>query len=117
MRLKRTSSIPAKRASLPRLASSARTATAPRLRHRLDDDHAGHDRTAREVARQEPLVLPHELACDDARTGLEHRDLVQEEERIAVRQDLFDLLPPQGDGHAGVYSSSSVRRRARARWT
>jgi hypothetical protein len=46
------------------------------------------------VARQEPLVLPHELACDDAGTGLEHRDLVQEEERIAVRQDLFDLLPP-----------------------
>src|SRR6187551_3571656 len=59
------------------------------LRHRLDDDHTGHDRTAREVAGQEPLVLPHELARDDAGAGLEHRDLVQEEERVAVRQDLF----------------------------
>ena len=87
------------------------------LRHRLDDDHAGHDRAARKMAGEEPLVLPHLLARDDARAGLERGDLVQEEERVAVRQDLFDLLAPQGDGHAGVYSSSSVLRRARARWT
>ena len=53
----------------------------------------------------------------DPRSGLQHNDLVEKEERVAVRQDLFDLLALQGDGHAGVYSSSSVRRRARARWT
>src|SRR3954447_1735354 len=97
------------------LVGEDRDRAAPRPR--LDDDHTGHDRPAREVAGQEPLVLPHQLPCDYAGTGLEHRDLVQEEERVAVRQDLFDLLPPQGDGHAGVYSSSSVLRRARARCT
>ena len=44
IRLKRTSSIPAKSASLPRFSSSREHGDRAGLRHRLDDQHAGHDR-------------------------------------------------------------------------
>ena len=56
MRLKRTSSMPAKSASRPRFSSSESTATAPACAMRLDHHHAGHDRPAGEMARAVPLV-------------------------------------------------------------
>ena len=81
--------------------------TGIRERHIAEPDQAASD-LALPAARQ---------ALEQSRLDPAELDLVEKEERVAVRQDLLDLLAPQGDRHAGVYSSSSVRRRARARWT
>ena len=48
------------------------------------------------MAAQVPLVLPHALAGDDALPGLELEHLVDEEERLAVRQDRLDGGTVQG---------------------
>src|SRR5262249_48827763 len=65
------------------------------LRHRLDDQNAGHHRPAGEVTR-EPRILGSDLASgDDAPARLELEHLVDQEKRLAVREDLLDLGPPE----------------------
>ena len=91
IRLKRTPSMPAKSASRPRFSSCAQHRDRARLRHRLDDQDAGHDRPPGKVACQIPLVRANGLPRDDALAGLELDHLVDQEERVAVREDLFDL--------------------------
>mmetsp|Transcript_2071 Transcript_2071/g.6817 ORF Transcript_2071/g.6817 Transcript_2071/m.6817 type:complete len:260 (+) Transcript_2071:29-808(+) len=62
------------------------------LRHRLHLQHAGHDGAAREVAIEVLLVGRHLLHTDRALACLELDNLVDEEERVAVRQDLLDAV-------------------------
>ena len=73
-RLKRTLSMPAKNASLPWFSGSESSATAPHLRKRLDDEHAGHDRVVGEVPRHPERVSAHVELADrrDTRLELEH---------------------------------------------
>ena len=66
-----------------------------RLRHRLDDQHAGHHRAGGEVAGEPPVVGPHLARRDDAWPGLELDHLVDEQERLPVRQDRLDLVPAE----------------------
>ena len=66
-----------------------------RLGHGLDHEDAGHDRTPGEVPGEVPLVLAHELARHDPDAWLELDHLVEQQERVAVREDLFDLPPPE----------------------
>ena len=75
-----------------------------RLRHRLDDQNAGHDGPAGKVARQEPLIGPDLFARDNAAAWLDLDDLVEEQEWVAVRQDRLDLFFRQG-GHVRDESS------------
>jgi len=59
------------------------------------------------VPAQEPLVSAHAESRAHASAGLEFDDLVDEQERIAVRDDLLDLLAPEWrceHGH-GAYRS------------
>src|SRR5919109_123589 len=90
-----------------------------RLRHRLDHEDARHDRPARKVPREVPLVLTHLLAGNHAHARLEHGDLAQREEWVAVRDDLLDLPLAERNRlrHSSAFSSSHGRRRARARCT
>jgi BirA family transcriptional regulator, biotin operon repressor / biotin---[acetyl-CoA-carboxylase] ligase len=78
------------------------------LRHGLDDQHAWHDRPARKVTGQVPLVRAHALSRDYALAGLEVDNLVEQEERVAVRQDRLDILACQG----GQPGESNVTRLA-----
>ena len=91
IRLKRTPSMPAKSASRPAVLLGAQHGDRARLRHRLDDQDAGHDRAPGKVTREVPLVGANGLPGDDALAGLELGHLVDQEERVAVREDLFDL--------------------------
>src|SRR3990170_3405978 len=91
-----------------------------RLRHRLDDHDAGGHRPAREVPGEPRVLGPHLATRDDPVARLELEHLVEEEERLTVRDDLLDLRPPErraDHGHATAESSrsSSPRRPARAR--
>src|SRR5881396_602281 len=61
------------------------------LGHRLDDQDPWHHGPSREVARQVPLVRPHRLPRDHALARLELDDLVDQEKRLAVREDRLDL--------------------------
>ena len=61
------------------------------LRHRLDDENAGHDRPPRKVAREVPLVRPHAFASHHAAARLQFDHLVDQEKGVAMRQDIFDL--------------------------
>ena len=63
-----------------------------RLRERLDHQHAGHDRLAGKVPAQEPFVAAHREARTHTRARLQLDDLVDQQERVAVRDDLLDLL-------------------------
>src|SRR4029077_20177874 len=65
------------------------------LREGLDHQHAGHDRLARKVPAQEPLVATHGEACTDARARLQLHDLVDQQEGVAVRDDRLDLRAPE----------------------
>src|SRR5262249_39820935 len=88
-----------------------------RLRHRLDDQDARHDGSPREVATEVPLVLPHPLESDDALTGLELEHLVDQQERLAVRQNRLDGGAVEGEGDRPATARfSRVRTPARARW-
>src|SRR5215212_7887554 len=62
----------------------------PDLRHRLQDEDAGHDGRAGEVALEEVLVDRHLLDPDDAHPLRQLDDAVNEQERVAVRQNLLD---------------------------
>jgi biotin-[acetyl-CoA-carboxylase] ligase BirA-like protein len=66
------------------------------LSHRLDDQDAGHDRAAREVSGEIPLVGPYALSSDDALAGLELDDLVEQQKGVAVGQNRLDLFSGQG---------------------
>ena len=75
------------------------------LRHRLDDEHARHHGPLREVPANHQ---PSSGTRYDAATrvpGLELEHLVEEEERVAVRQDRRDHVAPErgGGSHRRVY--------------
>lgn len=82
-----------------------------RLRHRLDDQDARHDRPAGKVALEVPLVGANALARDDARARLELEHLVDEEKRITMRQDRLDLCPPERGFKASCHERPSVDKR------
>ena len=65
------------------------------LRHRLDRQHTGHHRSIGEVAREPPVVLAQPALRHHAPPRLQHQHLVDEEERLPVRDDLLDLLPAE----------------------
>ena len=79
------------------------------LSERLDHLHAGHDRVAGEVAGA--VLLGDELARDDAHVRLELDHLVEQEERIAVRQDRLDRRLVERKVHAESRSRSPLRPR------
>ncbi|MNV89902.1 hypothetical protein D3C71_1842360 [compost metagenome] len=56
----------------------------------LDHQHAGHDRVAGEVAVEEGLVAAHALDGEHALVGFQLEHAVDQQERIAVRQQLLD---------------------------
>src|SRR5262245_16748373 len=85
------------------------------LRQGLDHDHARHDRPAREVPGEEPLVAAHLLAGDDPGSRLELQHFVDEQERVAVRDDLFDHLAAERRGRGHAFASRS-RSELRPRW-
>src|SRR4029450_5092318 len=90
------------------------------LSHRLDDEDAWHDRAAREVAGQIPLVRAYPLAGDDALARLPIDDLVQQEEWGTMGQDRFDLSFRQGrqSGESSGHRCSDTRdRRAAVAWS
>ena len=62
-----------------------------------------------------PLVVTNVLARDGARAGPQLEHLVDEQERLAVREDLLDLRAPQRQRHAHATSSSSLRSFLRPR--
>mmetsp|Transcript_53696 Transcript_53696/g.117122 ORF Transcript_53696/g.117122 Transcript_53696/m.117122 type:complete len:218 (-) Transcript_53696:237-890(-) len=62
------------------------------LRHRLDLQDARHDRTRREVAVEKLLVRSHLLDPNSPLASLKLDHLVDEQEWIAVRQDLLYAL-------------------------
>ena len=90
------------------------------LRDRLDREHAGHDRPLGEVAREPPVVGADLAPADDALAGLELDDLVDEQERRAVRDELHDHVPAERGprrAHATLSSSRSrIRLRPRCAW-
>jgi hypothetical protein len=77
-------------------------ADGPDLRHRLDDENAGHYRVVREVSLEERLVLGDVLQTDRPDAGLELLDPVHQQERIAVRYELADLGRSQRRLHTSV---------------
>ena len=93
IRLKRTSSIPAKSASLPRFSSCderrrpRRPAPSPRPSAR-----PGMIGRPGKWPGEVPLVRAHGLARDHALAGLELEHLVEEEKRLAVGDDRLDHL-------------------------
>src|SRR5579875_153925 len=69
---------------------------APQLRHRLDHVDPREERVPREVTAEDRLVRRDVLVTDGPRHRLEFEDPVDENERIAMRQDIHD--PPDVDG-------------------
>src|SRR3989338_3626762 len=63
---------------------------AAHLRHRLHDQHPGHDGAAREVSAEEVFVHRDVLQADRPRPAQLH-DAVHQEKRVPMGQDLFDL--------------------------
>ena len=118
IRLKRTSSMPAKSDELASVLRLREDGDAAALGERLDHLHAGHDRVAGEVAGA--VLVGHRLTGDDAlaRHQLEH--LVDEQERSAVRDDRLDLGLAERDlrlGRVDVrHAESRSRSRSRPRW-
>ena len=87
-----TSSIEASSATLPDRVAVAAIRMPAGLGHGLDDQDAGHDRPARPVSLEERLVDAHVLERHDATAGLELEHPVDQQERVAMRQDLHDPL-------------------------
>ena len=86
--------MPAKSGSFPRFSGTER-GDGTRLRQRLDHDHARGDRAAGKVPLEEPLAVADELAGDVRYSGLELEHLVDEEKRVAVRDDRLDDVAPE----------------------
>ena len=76
----------------------------PGLGHRLDDQDAGHHRPLGKVPREPPAVLGDAVEGGDARAGLELGHLVQQQERVTVREDRRNRVPPEG--RAGGHGAS-----------
>src|SRR5687767_8374162 len=85
------------------------------LRHRLDDEDAGHDGRAGEVALKEVLVDRHLLDPDDAHPAGQLDDAVHEQERVAVRQDLLNGAGVENGFHGKTSGSLERKRRAVSR--
>ena len=85
----------------------------PGLGERLDDEHARHHRMAREVAVEVGLVPADELAGDDA-VRADLVDPVDEQERVAVREDPLDgadvehVVTSSGLGAAGAAAAGAA---------
>ena len=78
-----------------------------RLSERLDDQHAGHDGIAGKVAGEPPVVGADEPAGVAALARDELDDLVEQQERRAVGDELFDLGTGEGDRGAHAFTSPS----------
>src|SRR5205085_962872 len=59
----------------------------------LDEDDARHDRIAREVALEVPLLAGEGVLGDAAHARLQFDDAVDEEEWLAMRDEGLDALP------------------------
>src|SRR5574343_658847 len=83
------------------------------LGHRLEDQHARHHRAVREVAHEEGLVHRHVLQGDDALVLVQLGDAVHQQEGVAVREPLEDLVDVHHGSAHGVIFFSSARSRLR----
>ena len=90
MRLNRQSSMPAKNGDLAAVLLGREHRDRAGLRDRLDRQHARHDRPLGEVPGEPPVVGADLADADDALAGLELEDLVDEQERRAVRDQRLD---------------------------
>src|SRR5215213_5060872 len=99
------------------MLSARHDAYRPDLRHRLYDEDARHDRIIGEVPLEERLVLGHVLYPDGPDPRLELDDSVNQQERVAVRDELPYLRRPQRHLHAStslaVRPSMSLRLKSR----
>jgi len=89
----------------------------------FDLEHAGHDRTAGKVATQVPGLGIDVVAAHGMLAGHQLDNLVDQQERLPVRNDRLDAVPTERQGerlaHADAASSASTserRMRARPRW-
>src|SRR5215204_3869046 len=71
------------------------------LRHRLDDEDAGHDGRAGEVSLKEMFVDRHLLDPDDTHALRQLDDAIDEQERVTVRQNLLDGAGVENRFHEG----------------
>src|SRR5690606_3248204 len=62
-----------------------------RLCHRLDDEHAGHDRLVRKMTLEVRLVHRHVLDADGRVVAIHLNDPVNQQKRVAVRQQPHQL--------------------------
>ena len=86
------------------------------LRYRFGEDRRRQHRTFGRM-RQRPLVERHVLDADDALVGLELRNPIDQQERVAVRQNPLDRGVVQRQGqrlHNSLDHLSSLRSRHRA---
>ena len=99
---------------------------ARRLGERLDDQHARHDRTPREMPLEEPLVDGDRLDRDDRPVELQRFDAVDEQHRITMRQRRHhppDIERGRGGAWRGAVTGPDYRpcgaalRRQRSSWT
>ena len=108
--------MPAKNGILPWFAWICQNGDGAGLGDRLDREHAGHHRALRKVAGEPPVVGADLAAADDALSRLQLEDLVDEQERRPVRDQLLDHVPPERrDGNAHATSRSPSRSRIRFR--
>ena len=101
MRLKRTSLMRVATGTLPPAPRPkvAREQDCAALHGRLAQQHARHQRMARIMAGEEPFVAAERLAADDPRVG-PLDDLVDQQERVAVRDGGEDFLAGHGRSHS-----------------
>src|SRR6185503_2941752 len=72
------------------------------LGQRFDNQHTGHHRRAGKVALKKILVDTHLLDADDSFAGDELYDSIDEEKRIAVRQELLNGLCVENCFHLAI---------------
>ena len=66
-----------------------------RLRHRLDNEDARHDRLLWKVALEKLVAIAHAFDADRAFTSFDVDQLVDQQERVAMRQKLHDFVDVQ----------------------
>src|SRR3954451_8161054 len=79
------------------------------LRHRFDDQHAGHDRISGKVSLKELLVRRDVLQADDSLSVLDLEHAIDEQHRVAMRQQFHDF----GNGEHFGFPSSVIQRPAK----
>ena len=114
MRLKRQSSMPAKNAILPRFSSSTSTATAPAWAIASTISTPGITGRSGKWPGNHQSSARTSLVRDDLPAGLELDHLVEQQERVAVRQDRLDLVLAERDrgDHAAARLEQLAHRRA-----